>query len=76
MSLKEEFSWLKDREELERFLLMLFCCDISNEEGLFREAGFRSLVRDSGKVRQKLISNQLFFSPFSSYVCNRDETIG
>lgn len=40
MSLKEEFSWLKDREELERFLLMLFCCDISNEEGLFAKLAF------------------------------------
>jgi hypothetical protein len=53
MSLKEEFSWLKDREELERFLLM-FRCDISNEEarrGLFRDADSGPPVRDSRKVR-------------------------
>ena len=49
MSLKEEFSWLKDREELERFLLMLFCCDISNEEGLFVKL---ALARRSVTVRR------------------------
>jgi len=58
MSLKEEFSWLKDREELERFLLMLFCCDISNEEGLFVKL---ALARWSVT---ELISNRLFLSPF------------